>query len=344
MSRFWTSENAPRHDRSGGRLQPALIPALFGLCVGLSPFATAQTPTDAYPNRPIRMIAPSSAGGPVDIIARIFAQGLTAALGQQIVIDNRPGAAGLIGTEQAAKAPSDGYTLLFGFSGPLAIVPNLNHATPYSVLQDFAPVSLVASAPYVLLVHPGVSANSVPELLALARARPGRLNYASGGNGSGIHMAGELFNLAGGVQIVHVPYKGAGPGMAALLAGEVDMMFNGLAPALPYIRSGKLRALAVSSDQRSALAPDLPTIAESGLRFNTSGWYGLLAPRGTPPSVIGKLHGETVRTLNLPAVREQLAKLAVEGVGSTPEQFSALMQEELATWAKVTKAAGLQDK
>lgn len=325
-------------------MKPPLIPALVGLCVGLSPFATAQTPTDSYPNRPIRMIAPSSAGGPVDVIARVFAQGLVEVLGQQIVIDNRPGAAGLIGTDQAAKAPPDGYTLLFGFSGPLAIVPNLNDATPYDVLQDLAPVSLVASAPYVLLVHPGVPANSVPELLALARARPGKLNYASGGNGSGIHMAGELFNLAGGVQIVHVPYKGAGPGMGALMAGEVDMMFNGLAPALPHIRAGRLRALGVSSDKRSALVPELPTIAESGLPFNTSGWYGLLAPRGTPPPVIAKLHGETVRTLSLPAIKKQLVKLAVEGIGSTPEQFSALLREELATWAKVIRAAGLKNK
>jgi len=325
-------------------MRPVLILSLIVLCVGLSPSSTAQTSTAPYPNRPIRMIAPSSAGGPVDVLARVVGQGLAEALGQQIVIDNRPGAAGLIGTELVAKAAPDGYTLLFGFSGPLAIVPNFNDVMPYDVLRDFAPVSLVASAPYVLLVHPGVAAKSVAELVALARAHPGKLNYASGGTGSGIHMSGELFNLAAGVRIVHVPYKGAGPGMAALMAGEVDMMFNGVAPALPHVRSGRLRGLAVSSAKRSALAPELPTIAESGLQFNTSGWYGLLAPRGTPQPVIAKLHSETTRTLNLPLVKEQLGKLAVEGIGSTPEQFSAVMREELAQWAQVIKAADLKNK
>lgn len=315
---------------------------LFGACAAVSPLLGAQANPQPFPNKPIRMIAPSSAGGPVDVIARAVAQGWAESLGQQIVIDNRAGAAGLIGSELVAKAAPDGYTLLFGFSGPLSIVPHLNESMPYDTLKDFAPVSLTASAPYVLLVHPAVPAKSVKELVDLAKSRPGKLNFASGGNGTGIHMAGELLNLAAGVRIVHVPYKGAGPGMAALMGGEVDMMFNGLSPALPHIKSGRLRALAVGGAKRSPLLPDLPTVSESGLLFNTSGWYGILAPRGTPQPVVAKLQRELVRALNTPETKDRLTNLAVEGIGSTPDQFASLLREEWAKWGKVIKAAGLK--
>jgi tripartite-type tricarboxylate transporter receptor subunit TctC len=232
--------------------------------------------------------------------------------------------------------------LLLGFSGPLVIVPNLNEATPYDAVRDFAPVSLAASAPYVLLLHPAVPAKSVKELVALAKSRPGKMNFASGGNGTGIHMAGELFNLTAGVKILHVPYKGAGPGMAALISGETDMMFNGLSPAIPQMKSGRLRGLAVGGEKRSPLMPELPTVAESGLKFNTTGWYGVLAPRGTPQPVVAKLQSELARALNIAAVREQLAKMGVEGIGSTPEQFGSLIREEMDKWGKVIKAAGLK--
>jgi tripartite-type tricarboxylate transporter receptor subunit TctC len=278
------------------------------------------------------------------VIARILAQGWSEVLGQQIVIDNRAGAAGLIGAEMVAHAIPDGYTLLLGFSGPLVIVPQINVSTPYDTLKDFAPISLAATAPYVLLVHPGVAAKSVKELVALAKAQPGKLNFASGGTGVGIHMAGELFNLAAGVKITHVPYKGAGPGMTALLAGEVDMMFNGLSSALPYVKSGKLRALAVGGDKRSPLMPDLPTIAESGYQFNTSGWYGPLAPRGTPRPVIAKLHDTLVKAMSLPQVKERLTEIAVEITASTPEEYAQRLREEMAVWAKVVQAAGLKGK
>ena len=324
------------------KLAPTLL--LAGVCVALGQLAVAQTAPAPYPSRPIRLIAPSSAGGPVDVIARIVAQGLSEQLGQQFVIDNRAGAAGLIGAELVAKSAPDGYTLLFGFSGPLAIVPNLNDATPYDTLKDFAPVTLAASAPYVLLVHPGVPARSVKELVALARSQPAKLNYASGGTGTGIHMAGELFNLAAGVQIQHVPYKGAAPAQTALMAGEVSMMFNGLSPALAFVKSGKLRALAVGGTKRTALLPDVPTVAESGYDFHTTGWYGIVAPRGTPRTVVNKLRGETVKALALPDVKDKLTALAVEGIGSTPEEFSALLREEMVKWAKVIKAAGLKGK
>lgn len=313
---------------------------LFATCASLTALAAAQP----YPGKPIRMIAPSSAGGPVDTIARIVAQGMTETLGQQIVVENRAGAAGQIGADLVAKAPPDGYTVLLGFSGPLAISPNVNEKTPYDPVRDFAPVTQVAAAPYVLLVHPTVPAKSVKQLIALAKARPGKMNFASGGNGTGLHMAGELFNVTAGTRIVHVPYKGANPGVAALMGGEVDMMFNGLSAAIPHMRANRVRALAVGGNQRSPLVPELPTIAESGLKFNTTGWYGIVAPRDTPQPAIAKLHAETVRALNLPAVKNQFTKLAVDGIGSTPEQFGTLIREEIALWAKVIQTAGLKDK
>jgi tripartite-type tricarboxylate transporter receptor subunit TctC len=311
---------------------------IFTACAVLGPHAAAQP----FPSKPIRMIAPSSPGGPVDVFARVLAPGMTETLGQQVIVENRAGAAGLIGAELVAKAAADGYTVLLGFSGPLAIVPNLNEATPYDPVKDFAPVSLAASAPYVLLVHPAVPAKTVKELVALARSRPGKMNFASGGNGTGIHMAGELFNLTAGIKILHVPYKGAGPGMAALMSGETDMMFNGLSPAIPQMKSGRLRGLAVGGGKRSPLMPELPTVAESGLKFNTTGWYGILAPRGTPQPVVAKLQSELVRALSIAAVKEQLTKMGVEGIGSTPEQLGSLIREEIEKWGKVIKAAGLK--
>ena len=314
---------------------------LFALCAAQFQHAAAQAP-GGYPSRPIRMIAPSSPGGPVDVLARILAHGMTGTLGQQIVVENRAGAAGQIGAELVAKSAPDGYTLLLGFSGPLAISPNMNEKTPYDSLRDFAPVSQVAAAPYVLLVHPTVPAKSVKELVALARSRPGKMNFASGGNGTGLHLAGELLNFTASIKIVHVPYKGAGPGIAAMMGGEVDMMFNGVAAALPHIKSGKVRAIAVGGDKRSPLVPELPTVAESGLKFNTTGWYGVVAPRGTPQPVVARLHAETVKALNLPVIKDQLVKLGVDSVGSTPDQFATLIREEFATWAKVIKAAGLK--
>ncbi|HTE14603.1 MAG TPA: tripartite tricarboxylate transporter substrate binding protein [Burkholderiales bacterium] len=317
---------------------------LVSVAVGAAFSALAAAQTAGYPNRPIRMIAPSSAGGPVDVIARAICVSLADMLGQQIVVDNRAGAAGLIGAEIVAKSAPDGYTLLMGFSGPLAIVPHLVKAVPYDTTKDFTPITLVASAPYVLLVHPSLPVKSVKELIDLAKAQPGKLNYASGGTGVGIHMAGELFNLAAGVKITHVPYKGAGPGMTALLAGEVNMMFNGLSAALPQVKAGRLRAIAVGGDKRSPLLPDMPTVAESGLQFNTSGWYGVLAPAGLPRALVTKLRGDTLRALAAPETKERLTALAVDTIGSTPEEFAALLKQEYAQWGRVVKAAGLKQQ
>jgi tripartite-type tricarboxylate transporter receptor subunit TctC len=315
-------------------MRNVLAALAFSFCC----LANAQS----FPSKPITMVVGFEPGGGTDTTARIVQGPLGEQIGQQIVVENRAGAAGQIGADLVAKSAPDGYTLLLGFSGPLAISPNLNEKTPYDSLRDFAPVSQVAAAPYVLLVHPTVPAKSVKELVALARSRPGKLNFASGGNGTGLHMAGELLNFTAGIKIVHVPYKGAGPGIAAMMGGEVDMMFNGVAAALPHIRSGKVRAIAVGGDKRSPLVPELPTVAESGLKFNTTGWYGVVAPRGTPQPVVARLHAETVKALNLPAIKDQLVKLGVDSVGSTPDQFATLIREEFATWAKVIKAAGLK--
>lgn len=320
------------------------------LLCGLLCAATAQLAAmgmagaQAYPVKPIRMISPSGAGGPVDITCRAVSQALTGVLGQQVVVENRVGAAGLIGTETVVKSAPDGYTLLFGFSGPLAIVPNLNPNTPYNVQRDLVPIAQVAAQPYVLLVHPSVPARSMKELVALAKARPGKMNFSSGGVGVGIHMAGELLNVTAGVRIVHIPYKGAAPAMTALMSGEVDMMFNTIAPALPHIRSGKLRALAVGGDKRTALFPKLPTFKEAGYDFKTGGWYGVLAPRGTPQSVVTALHNGIIKALADPALRNLFGKLAIEIVVTSPQEFSDHIRTEGALWAKVIQAAGLKMK
>ena len=315
------------------------IHAVVGL---LAASLTLPALSATYPERPIRMIAPSSAGGPNDVIARVVSTPLAELLGRQIVIDNRAGAAGLIGADIVAKATPDGYTLLFGFSGPLSIVPNLVKSVPYDPVRDFAHVSLVAAAPYVLIAHPSLPVKSVKELVALAKSQPGKLNFASGGNGTGIHMAGELLNLAAGIRIVHVPYKGAGPGMTALLANEVNIMFNGLSAALPHVKSNRLRALAVGGDKRSTLLPELPTVAESGLKFSIAGWYSLSGPKGMPRPIVARLHKETLRALKSPELKERFNALAVEAIGSTPEEFTAMLKDEVAKWAQVVKASGIK--
>ena len=296
----------------------------------------------SYPNKPIRLIVASSPGGPNDLVARMVAVPWGELLGRPIVIDNRAGAAGVIGTELVARAAPDGYTLLVGFPGPLIIAPLLNAAAPYDTLKDFAPVSLAVSAPFVLLVHPGVPAKSVQELVALARARPGKINYASGGTGIGSHMAMELLSHITGTRMVHVPYKGAGPGLTALLAAEVDAMFVALGSALSHIKTEKVRALAVGGEKRFPLLPQLPTVSESGYRFNASSWYGILAPRNTPRAVVNRLHATLTQTLATPPMKTRLTDMAFEVIGSTPDEFTQLIREEVATWRKVISAAGLK--
>ncbi|MBC7782110.1 MAG: tripartite tricarboxylate transporter substrate binding protein, partial [Proteobacteria bacterium] len=262
--------------------------------------------------------------------------------GQPLVADNRAGAGGGIGAEIVARSQPDGYTVMISHSGPLAIEPLRQSKPAYDPLRDFTPLSLVAEQAYVLLVNPSVPAKSVAEFVALARARPGKLNFASGGPGTGIHMAAELFNLVAGVKVAHVPYKGAGPGMGALLGGEVEMMFNGISSALPQVKAGKLRALAMAGAKRSPLLPDLPTIQEAGFKYDTSGWYGFVGPAGLPRPVISRLHDALMKTLATADVRERFAAQGIDGIGSTPERFSAFLREETGKWRKVIDASGLK--
>ena len=317
---------------------------LTGACATLAAVGSAQALAQAYPSKPVRIIAPSGAGGPVDVICRQVAQGLSDGLKQQFVVENRVGAAGLIGTEYVSKAAPDGYTLLFGFSGPLAIVPNLNPNTPYNPITDLAPVSQVAAAPYVLLTHPSVPAKTVKELVALAKSRPGKMNFGSGGVGVGIHMASELFSHVAGIRMVHVPYKGAAPAMTAVMAGEVDMMFNGIPPTLPHIKSGRVRVIAVGSDKRTDLLPGVPTVLESGVNFSTEGWYGVVAPKGTPQAVIDTLHKALVQAMGTPEMKANMKKLAVETSATPPAEFGKFIRSENQRWGQVIKAAGIKMK
>jgi tripartite-type tricarboxylate transporter receptor subunit TctC len=322
-------------------MRPVAILALCAMCAAPSQQAAAQSAA-GYPSRPIRLVLPASPGGPVDVIGRTMSAGLAEALGQSIVIDNRAGAGGIIGAEIVVHANPDGYTLMFAHSGPLAIEAAIHSKLSYHPVKDFAPVSLVAASPYALIVSPASPAKSVKELVALARSRPGKFHFASGGIGTGLHMAGELLKQAAGFDMIHVPYKGAGPSMTALMGGEVDTMFNGVSSALPHVKAGRLRALAVSSAQRSALFPDLPTVAESGLRYDTSGWYGLVAPARTPKAITGKLQSQLHKALNAPEMKQRLAAQGIEGIASTPEQLGQHLRTELEKWTSVVKAAGLK--
>lgn len=313
----------------------ALLLAAVALCSG------AQA-SEAYPSRPIRLLMPAAPGGPVDVIGRTVGAGLAEALGQQIVMDNRAGAGGIIGSEILVHAAPDGYTLMFAHSGPLAIESAMHSKLSYNPLKDFAPVSLVAESPYALIVAPSSPAKSVKELVALAKSRPGKLHFGSGGIGTGLHMAGELLNVAAGIKMVHVPYKGAAPSMTAMMGGEVDAMFNGVSSALPHVKAGRIRALAVSTAKRSPLFPELPTVAESGLKYETGGWYGLVAPARTPKTITGKVQASLHKALNTPDMKQRLAAQGIEGIASTPEQLSKHLRAELDKWTAVVKAAGLK--
>jgi tripartite-type tricarboxylate transporter receptor subunit TctC len=308
--------------------------ALALVCAG----AFAQS----YPAKPIRLVVPYPAGGPLDIMARAIGQKLTEAWHQPVVVDNRAGAGGNIGADLVAKAAPDGYTLLMGAVATQAINPALYSKIPYDPIKDFAPVALVAQVPNILVVNPSVPAKSVKELIELARAKPGTLNFASGSTGSTGHLAGELFNTMAGVKMVHIPYKGAAPAMADLLSGQVQLMFDNLASSLPNVKAGKLRALAVTTLARSAAVPDLPTIAESGLPgFDLTTWFGLLVPAGTPHDIVVKLNAEIVRALNSNDMRERLEKMGAEPPSdNTPEHFAAFIRSEAEKYAKVVKASG----
>jgi tripartite-type tricarboxylate transporter receptor subunit TctC len=305
--------------------------------------ATAATGAWAqpYPSKPIRIVVPFAAGGTTDLLARAAAQKLTEAWGQPVVVDNRPGAGGNIGSELVAKAAPDGYTVEMGTVGTHAINASLYARMPYDHVKDFAPIILVATVPNVLVVNPGVPVKSVQELIAYAKANPGKLNFASPGSGTSGHLCGELFKVMAGVQITHIPYKGSAPALQDLLGGQVQMMFDNLPSALPHIKAGKLRALAVTTAARAAALPDLPTVAEAGLPgFEASSWFGLLAPAGTPPDIVARLNAEIAKWLASPDAMEKLLALGANAAGGSPEDFTKHIAAETAKWQKVVKASG----
>ncbi|MEO8347027.1 MAG: tripartite tricarboxylate transporter substrate binding protein [Betaproteobacteria bacterium] len=295
----------------------------------------------AYPSKPIRIVVPFPAGGTTDVLARAVAQKLNESLGQPAVVDNRPGAGGNIGAELVAKSAPDGYTLLMGTVGTHAINPSLYPRMPYDHVRDFAPVILVAGVPNVLVINPGLPVNSVQELIAYAKANPGKLNFASSGNGTSIHLSGELFRTMAGVQMTHVPYKGSAPALQDLVGGQVQLMFDNLPSSLALIKAGKLKALAVTSLARAAALPDVPTLAESGLPgFEASSWFGLLAPAGTPPAAIATLNADVAKWLASPDARERLLAQGAIAAGGTPEDFARHIAAETAKWQKVVKESG----
>ena len=316
----------------------AVAAAVVGcLCAG----AQAQD-VKSYPSKPIRFIVPFAPGGGVDIVARAVASKLTDIVGQQIIVDNRGGGGTIIGTELGARAAPDGYTLLFG-STTLAINPSLRATLPYDTLKDLVPVTQASFQPYVLSVHPAVPAKNVKEFVALAKARPGALTYGSPGLGSGSHLVAEMFALSTGIKTIHVPYKGSSPAMADLIGGQIQYTYGTILAVAPQVRTGKIRALAVSSSARSGIMPDVPTIAEAGVpRFDASSWNGVFVPAGTPRPIINRIHESVVKSLAAPEVRERLTADGAEPVGSTPEQFTAFVRSELVKWAKVIKAADIR--
>lgn len=301
----------------------------------------AQAGAQGYPARPIRMIVPFSPGGTSDTLARILGQKMTEAWGQQVVVDSRPGASGIIGTEVAMRAPADGYTLMHGNLSQFAINPGLYGKLNYDTLRDFAPLSLIGSAPQLLVVNPGVPAKSVSELIQFAKTKPGALNFGSGGAGTLAYLGGEMFKSAAGVNLVHISYKGTVLALNDLLGGQVQLMFSDMPIALPHAKSGKLRALAVTGAQRTSLVPDMPTVAEAGLAgYALDNWWGILAPRGLPPDIVTKLNAEIVRIHSLAEVRERYAGLGVEATSSTPQRFAEYIKSEAARFGKLIKDAG----
>jgi tripartite-type tricarboxylate transporter receptor subunit TctC len=305
--------------------------------------ASCNAHGQTYPSKPIRFVVPFAAGGGSDLVARTVAAKITEALAQPVIVDNRAGAAGTIGADIAAKSPPDGHTLLLGSNGPLAINPSLYSKLPYDASRDFAPVSLVTVMPFLLVVHPSLPVKALKDLVALAKAKPGQLNYGSPGNGSTTHLANELLKSMTGMQIAHVPYKGVAPAATDLISGQVQMMSGDLSTLLPHVRSGRMRALAVTAARRSSLLPDMPTVSESGVPgYEATGWFGVLVPAGTPPAIVERLNAAIVKGLAMVDARERLATLGGEVGGGPPEHFSAHIRKEAAKWSKLIKALGLK--
>jgi tripartite-type tricarboxylate transporter receptor subunit TctC len=304
------------------------------------PFGSAATLAADYPTKPIRIIVPYAPGGGADSVARIVARKVSDSTGQVIVIENKGGAGAILGTEQVAKAEPDGYTLLLGQSGPISINPAVYKRLPYDPVKDFAPITMTTAYPYILVVNAELPAKTLQELVALAKSKPDALNYGSTGVGAANHLVAELFDSKAGIKLTHVPYRGTALAVGDLLGGQLTMVFGDPISVLPHIKSGKLRALAVTSLERSPVAPDVPTVAEAGYPgFEALAWHGILAPAGTPPEIVGKLNAELVKAVRDPATRELLANQAMQPVGDTPEAFAAFIQRDIATWKAVAAAA-----
>ena len=315
------------------------------LCVSVLPVLFASSVAEAqpqgYPAKPIRFVVPYPAGGPLDTVARLLGQKVAESTKQPVIVDNKPGAGGNIGADAVAKSPPDGYTILMGAVATHAINPTLYAGIPYDAAKDFIAVTQVASTPNVLVVNPSVPASNVREFIAYAKAHPGKLNFGSGSTGSAGHLAGELFKTMAGVEMTHVPYKGAAPAMNDLIGGQIQLMFDNLASSLGQVKAGRIRALAVTTAKRTPLAPDLPTIAESGLPgFDISTWFGIFVPAGTPRDVVTKLHAEFTAALAMPDVRERMLSLGAEPVGNSPAQFADYIRAEADKYARVIKASG----
>ena len=307
----------------------------------LAALSAAAAHAQTFPAKPVRLIVPFPPGGGNDTIARAVGQELAKALGQQIVIDNRAGAGGTIGADLAAHAPPDGYTLFLAGVASHGINPVLNPKLPYDAVKDFAPVSLLASAPLIVVVHPSLPVKTLKDLIALAKSKPDALNFASNGNGGSSHMAGEMFKAMAGVKIVHVPYRGLSPALTDLLSGQVQIMFSSAVAMLPQVKAGKLRGLATTGAKRPPAIPDLPTVAEAGLPgYETGSWYGIVAPANTPPEIVNRLSVELQKIVRQPAMQERFNNEAANPIGGTPQEFAAHIQRELARWAKVVKTTG----
>jgi tripartite-type tricarboxylate transporter receptor subunit TctC len=312
---------------------------LLAAIVALASPAWAQT----WPAKPIRLVAPSTPGDAPDVIARMVAEKLSTSLGQQVVVENKPGAGGVVGSDAVAKSAPDGYTLIMGNAGSHGINAAVYSKLPYDIQRDFAPVSQVAIAPNVMVINPGVPANSVAEFIAYAKAQPGKLSYASGGNGSSAHMSMELFKSMAGIDLQHIPYKGSSPALTDLVAGQVVVFIGNMPPTVPLVKAGKLRALAVTTKSRSTLMPELPTISEAGLPgYETVAWFGVLAPANTPPDIVNRLSQEIAKIAKSPEMREKLLAMGAEPVGGTPEEFKAVIDRDIAKWKPLAQKVGIK--
>jgi len=309
------------------------------VALALAPVAAGQ----AWPTKPIKLVAPSTPGDAPDVIARMVAEKLSIALGQQVVVDNKPGAGGVVGSDAVAKSAPDGYTLIMGNAGSHGINAAVYSKLPYDIQRDFAPVSQVAIAPNVMVINPNVPAQSVAEFIAYAKSQPGKLSYASGGNGSSAHMSMELFKSMAGLDIQHIPYKGSSPALTDVVAGQVVVFIGNMPPTVPLVKAGKLRALGVTTKSRSALMPELPTISEAALPgYETVAWFGVLAPAGTPPDVVNRLSQEIAKIAKSPEMREKLLAMGAEPVGSTPDEFKAVIDRDIAKWKPLAQKVGIK--